>query len=75
MTYYIPGKVMGHDFFARIEGDDVEFIPAAEVEVDPFSRVTAPPLKPEWANGCVLAEKERKTFEEARVAYTRAWEK
>src|SRR5690606_15157271 len=73
ITYYIPGRIGDQDFYARIEGDDVEFIPSEELEVDPFSRVAAPPLKENWADDTRLTTEMRRSFEEAEYAYTRAW--
>ena len=72
ITYYIPGKVGGQDVYLRLSGPDAEIVPAEAVEVDPFSRVTAPPLREGWADDLGLTEDERVAFEEAEIAYTRA---
>ena len=72
IEYFIPGKVAGQEVYLHLAGPDVEIIPADRVEVDPFSRVTAPPLKEGWAEDLGLSEQEQVAFEEATVAYTRA---
>ena len=74
ITYYIPGRVGGRDYYVRLDGPGAELIPAENVEVDPFSRVAAPPLKADWADDLGLADEDRRSFEASEVAYTRAHE-
>ena len=74
ITYYIPGRVGGREYYVRLDGPGAELIPAENVEVDPFSRVAAPPLKADWADDLGLSDEDRKSFEESEVAYTRAYD-
>src|SRR5690606_1640463 len=74
ITYYIPGRFCGRDYYVRLSGPDAELIPAENIEVDPFSRVTAPPLKADWADDLGLLGEDRKSFEKSEIAYTRAHE-
>lgn len=72
VTYYIPGTVKGEPYYLCLSGPDAELIPASRVEVDPFSRVGAPPLRRGWDDGLCLSPADRRSFVQAQVAYTRA---
>lgn len=73
MRYYIPGRVNGETFYAVLDGPDIDFVHESEVEVDSFSAVANPGLRPGWDEGTRLSEDERRSFEQAPRAYTRAW--
>lgn len=70
MRLYIPGKIANEDYFLVLPEN--ELIPAAELEVDPFSRVVCPGLRNSWAEGRHLSRQEISSFQEAKFAYTRA---
>jgi len=72
IRYFIPGIVGGLSAYVELEGSRARLLFAEDVSVDPFSRVALPPLALDWDEGLGLREEERRTFEAAACAYTRA---
>jgi hypothetical protein len=72
IRYYIGGMVNGLPAYVELEGSRARLLAAEDVLVDPFSRVAVPPLASDWDEGLGLSEEERRTFEAAACAYTRA---
>lgn len=73
IRYYVPGNVYGRPAYVELAGPEARLLDAQHVSVDPFSRVSAPPLASDWAEGLRLTEKDRKSFESSPRAWTRAW--
>jgi hypothetical protein len=73
IRYYLPGRVGDRAAYVELKGTSARLLDAEHVHVDPFSRVAAPPLAADWAEGLGLAKEERSSFESALRAWTRAW--
>ena len=76
MKYAIPFRSEdGEKWWCIINTDtrphSLVCLPASKVVVDPFSRVSRPPLRRGWDEGIYLTKREKRSVYRSKVAFTR----